>query len=89
MSQLPHHKWIKLTKTSVSTIPDIDEPEKVSVIEDPRDTVTAEENAVYGCDVCGVPLEGNADTLCDPMCHCGANLSQHGPSENHSFVEMR
>lgn len=64
MTQVQHHKWVKLTKTSVSTLPDLDEPDKVTVIEDPSDVEAAEENAVFGCDVCGVPLEGNTDTLC-------------------------
>jgi hypothetical protein len=59
-----HHQWVKHTVTDVSTLPDIDEPEKVVVIEDPRDVATAEEGAVYGCKVCHLPLEGNADTLC-------------------------
>lgn len=60
-----HHTWVKHTMTSVSTLPDIDEPDKVVVIEDPADAAIAEEGAVYGCLRCGVPLEGNADTLCE------------------------
>lgn len=61
---LQYHKWVKLTKTPISLVPDIDEPDKVTAIEDPVDVQAAEEGAVYGCDLCGVPLEGNSDTLC-------------------------
>jgi hypothetical protein len=59
-----HHQWVKLTQTKVSTIPDIDEPDKVTVVEDPEDVAEAEERAVFGCKICGVTLEGNSDTLC-------------------------
>jgi rubrerythrin len=59
-----HHKWVKHTITNVSAIPDLDEPEKVSIFEDPIDTAQGEAGAVYGCDVCGCPMEGNTDTLC-------------------------
>lgn len=82
-----HHQWVKHTMTRVSTLPDIDEPDKVVVIEDPADIAEGEDKAVYGCNVCGVPLEGNADTLCDPVCHCGENLSNH--TSEHNFVAMR
>lgn len=59
------HQWVKLTQTDVSILPDIDEPEKVVVIEDPLDVQAAEDGAVFGCKICGVTLEGNADTLCE------------------------
>lgn len=65
MTDKQHHKWVKLTKTNVSTLPDLDEPDKVVVIEDPADIEAAEEGAVFGCDRCGVPLEGNTDTYCE------------------------
>lgn len=58
------HAWVKHTVTNISVIPDIDEEDKVTAIEDPDDVKAAEDNAVYGCNVCGVPLEGNSDTLC-------------------------
>jgi hypothetical protein len=58
------HTWVKHTITPVSTLPDLDDDRQVVVIEDPKDAQIAEEQAVYGCDVCGVPMEGNTDTLC-------------------------
>lgn len=59
------HQWVKLTQTKVSVHPDFDEEDKVVVFEDPKDTQAAEEGAVYGCGICGVPLDGNADSLCE------------------------
>lgn len=58
------HHWVKHTITKVSTLPDPDNDNEIFVIEDPTDVATAEEGAVYGCDVCGVSMEGNTDTLC-------------------------
>lgn len=60
-----HHHWVKHTVTKVSVIPDLDEEDKVTAIEDPEDVQAAEDGALYGCDVCGVLLEGNADTMCE------------------------
>lgn len=83
------HQWVKMTMTKVSAIPDLDEPDKIVVIEDPEDTAKGEAEAVYGCDRCSVSMEGNTDTLCDPMCHCGVNLSEHTFISDHPFKEMR
>lgn len=58
------HTWVKHTITKVSTLPDLDDDRQVVVIEDPKDVEAAEEQAVYGCDVCGVTMEGNTDSLC-------------------------
>lgn len=89
MIELPPHKWVKHTVTKVSTLPDLDDDRQVVVIEDPADVASAEEEAVYGCDRCGVKMEGNTDTLCDPTCHCGVSLSEHGSISDHAFKEMR
>lgn len=58
------HKWVKHTITKVSTLPDLDDDRQFVVIEDPQDVADAEEKAVYGCDVCGVAMVGNDDTVC-------------------------
>ena len=58
------HSWVKHTITRVSTLPDLDDDAQVVVIEDPSDTQNAEDEAVFGCNECGVPLEGHSDTLC-------------------------
>jgi hypothetical protein len=81
------HTWVKHTITKVSTLPDLDDDRQIVVIEDPDDVRAAEDDAVYGCDVCGIPMEGNTDTLCDPVCHCGENFSNH--TSEHNFVPMR
>lgn len=59
------HQWVKHTVTSVTTLPDLDDDNQIVVIEDPIDIASAEDRAVYGCTACGVPLEGNTDTLCE------------------------
>ena len=59
------HAWVKHTVTKVSTVPDLEDDNQVVVFEDPDDTQAAEEGAVFGCDRCGVPLEGNTDTICE------------------------
>jgi hypothetical protein len=82
------HKWVKHTVTKVSALPDLDDDRQVVVIEDPDDVQAAEEGAVFGCDACGVKMEGNTDTTCNPVCHCGTDWEHH-QSETHSFVEMR
>jgi hypothetical protein len=64
-TMLKQHTWVKHTLTKVSTLPDLDDDRQIVVIEDPNDVQAAEDNAVYGCDTCGVPLEGNSDTLCE------------------------
>lgn len=89
MVELPPHTWVKHTITSVSTLPDLDDDRQIVVIEDPADVQQAEEQAVYGCDRCGVSMEGNTDSLCDPMCHCGVNLSEHNYITDHDFKEIR
>lgn len=58
------HQWVKHTVTKVSTIPDFDDEAQVVVVEDPDDIQAAEEGAVFGCNRCGVTLEGNHDTPC-------------------------
>jgi hypothetical protein len=54
-----HHRWVKLTQTDVALLPDPDNDNEVFAIED-RES----ERETYGCKVCGVPLEGNTDSLC-------------------------
>lgn len=86
--QLEQHKWVKHTITPVSALPDLDDDRQIVVIENDDDIKEAEENAVFGCDRCGVQMEGNTDSLCDPCCHCGTPLSEHTASD-HAFTEMR
>jgi hypothetical protein len=62
---LQQHRWVKHTVTNVSTLPDLEDERQVVVIEDPADVQAAEDGAVYGCDRCGLPLEGNTDSLCE------------------------
>lgn len=59
------HQWVKHTITKVSTLPDPDNDNEIFVIEDPRDVESAEDEAVFGCDVCGLPMQGNTDSLCE------------------------
>lgn len=58
------HQWVKHTVTKVSAVPDFDDEDKIVVIEDPDDVRAAEDEAVYGCNRCGIPMPGNTDTLC-------------------------
>ena len=81
------HSWVKYTRNPVSAVPDPDNDAEVFVIEE-LTPEQAEEGAVYGCEACGVEMEGNTDTLCDPMCHCGVNLSEHNTDPHHDFVRM-
>lgn len=60
------HTWVKHTITKVSALPDLDNDQQVVVIEDPLDVQIAEQEAVYGCDRCGVAMPGNTDTTCHP-----------------------
>lgn len=59
------HRWVKHTVTKVSLLPDLNDDRQVVAIEDPADVQAAEDGAVYGCDVCGVPMEGNTDSMCE------------------------
>jgi hypothetical protein len=61
---MTQHQWVKHTLTKVSTVPDLDDDAQIVVIEDPTDVASAEDAAVYGCNVCGMPMPGNTDTLC-------------------------
>lgn len=83
------HRWVKHTITNVTTISDPTDDTQIVVLESDEANKEAEDNAVYGCDECGVPMAGNSETECDPMCHCGANFSEHGSFNNHSPVAMR
>ncbi len=60
-----HHQWVKHTVTPVSLLPDPDNDNEVFLIEDPQDIQLAEDQAVYGCHRCGLPMSGNTDTLCE------------------------
>jgi hypothetical protein len=44
----------------VALLPDPDNDNEVFAIEDPES-----QQDTYGCKRCGVPLEGNTDTLCE------------------------
>ena len=55
-----HHTWVKLSQTDVALLPDPDNDNEVFAIEDPES-----QQDTYGCKRCGVPLEGNTDTLCE------------------------
>lgn len=61
---MTQHQWVKHTITKVSLLPDLDDDRQVVAIEDAQDVQDAEDNAAYGCDVCGVAMEGNTDSLC-------------------------
>lgn len=58
------HHWVKHTITPVSTL--IDNEGQPIVFVDPEQQTIAEDNAVYGCDRCGVPMAGYHGSLCDP-----------------------
>ena len=58
------HQWVKHTITPVSTLPDPENDNEIFVIEDPADVEQAEDQAVYGCNICGVSMPGNTDSLC-------------------------
>lgn len=73
---MSQHHWVKHTVTKVSLLPDLDDDRQVVAIEDPTDVKDAEDNAVYGCDVCGCTMEGNTDSLCP------------GPPPEDSIVEQ-
>lgn len=64
-TMIRQHDWVKHTITRVSVLPDLDDDQKVVIIEDPEATQSAEEQAVYGCNNCGLPMAGNTDTLCE------------------------
>lgn len=57
------HIWVKHTITPVHVLQD-DDGEPV-VIVDPDQIPIAEEAAVYGCDLCGVPLWGYVGSECE------------------------
>lgn len=63
MSDVTHHQWVKYTRTPVSLLPDPDNDNEVFAIEGITPE-QADEQAVYGCERCGVSMEGNTDTLC-------------------------
>jgi hypothetical protein len=56
------HVWVKHTITPVSTLPD--EGGEPVVFVDPMQQDLAEQDAVYGCQVCGQPMAGNYNTNC-------------------------
>lgn len=87
MTEKLQHTWVKHTVTKVSALPDLDDDAKVVIVEDPDDTQKAEDQAVFGCDTCGVPMEGNTDSFCNPVCHCGDDWDHH--TLEHNFVVMR
>jgi hypothetical protein len=60
---LQHH-WVKHTVTNVSVLPDPDDDRQIVVIEDPDDVQNAEDEAVFGCDRCGISMPGNTDSTC-------------------------
>lgn len=62
--QSMQHRWVKHTITHVDTLPDPENDDEIYVIESQEDRERAEEEAVYGCDRCGLPMAGNTDTLC-------------------------
>jgi hypothetical protein len=88
MTEKLHHHWVKHTITKVSLLPDPEDDSQVVVLENDDDTKVAEEGAVYGCDVCGVSMQDNTETFCNPVCHCGIDWDHH-QAETHNFVEMR
>jgi hypothetical protein len=57
------HVWVKHTITPVSVLQD-DQGEPV-VLVDPDQQVISEDNAVYGCDRCGVAMVNNTNTECE------------------------
>ena len=63
MTITKQHIWVKHTITPVSVISDEGKP---VVFVDPDQQTIAEDNAAYGCDVCGVPmLKIHINTECE------------------------
>jgi len=63
MTDTLQHSWVKYTRTPVSAVPDPDDDRSVVVIEE-LTPAQAEDQAVFGCENCGVSMEGNTDSLC-------------------------
>lgn len=57
------HTWVKHTITAVEILEDTDGSPVVMV--DPDQQELAEEDAAYGCNVCGKSLVGNFNTECE------------------------
>jgi hypothetical protein len=55
------HTWVKHTIALVEVLDDNGRP---IVLVDPDQQALAEEDAVYGCQVCNEPLAGNFNTEC-------------------------
>lgn len=58
---LSTHHWVKYTITPVEVVPD---PEDDSAVVTWDSNPDEDPDEAYGCDLCGVSLEGNIDTLC-------------------------
>jgi hypothetical protein len=57
------HTWVKHVITKVEVLPD-DEGQPVVMV-DPMQQELAEEDAAYGCQVCGQPMAGNFGSECE------------------------
>lgn len=57
------HTWVKHTITPVSAL--IDDDGTPVVFVDPDDQAISEDHAVYGCDVCGVVMDGHIGSKCE------------------------
>lgn len=57
------HSWVKYTRTPVAAVPDPDDEHSIVVIEELTPEQT-EDQAVFGCENCGVSMPGNTDSLC-------------------------
>lgn len=57
------HHWVMHTITPVSVLQDTSGEEVVFV--DPDQKQIAEDDAVYGCDRCGVVMTGNVGSACE------------------------
>lgn len=56
------HTWVKHTITPVQVLPDV-HGHPIRFV-DPDQQALAEEDAAYGCQVCGAPMAGNYTTEC-------------------------
>ena len=60
-----NHQWVKHTITPISTLIDPNNEAELFIIEDPQDVQDAEDQAVFGCNICGLPMQGNTETGCE------------------------
>lgn len=60
------HTWVKHVITPVEVIDGLNPEDPPVVLVDPDQQTISEDNAVYGCDRCGVPMAGHYGSRCEP-----------------------